>query len=58
VYDTNDEILAAIMHLHCPDGFECGVRDKRTGEVAWHDLVSVRHAEIAFRNLLQAEGIV
>jgi len=23
VYDTNDEILAAIMHLHCPDGFEC-----------------------------------
>jgi hypothetical protein len=24
--------------------FEFGVRDKRTGETAWHDLVSVRHA--------------
>lgn len=24
--------------------FEFGVRDKTTGEVAWHDLVSVRHA--------------
>ena len=23
---------------------EFGVRDKLTGEVAWHDLVSVRHA--------------
>ena len=23
VYDTNDEILTAIMHLHCPDGYEC-----------------------------------
>lgn len=23
VYDTNEEILAAIMRLHCPDGFEC-----------------------------------
>ena len=23
VYETNDEILTAIMHLHCPDGFEC-----------------------------------
>lgn len=40
----------------CP--FEFAVRDKRTGEVAWHDLVSVRHAEIAFRHLLQAEKIV
>jgi len=38
--------------------FEFAVRDKRTGEVAWHDLVSVRHAEIAFRMLLQAEKIV
>jgi hypothetical protein len=38
--------------------FDFGVRDKRTGEVAWHDLVSVRHAEIAFRMLLQAERIV
>lgn len=37
--------------------FEFAVRDKRTGEVAWHDLVSVRHAEIAFRMLLQAERI-
>lgn len=23
---------------------EFGVRDKRTGETAWHDLVSIRHA--------------
>ena len=23
VYETNEEILTAIMHLHCPDGFEC-----------------------------------
>jgi len=38
--------------------FEFAVRDKRTKEVAWHDLVSVRHAEIAFRMLLQAERIV
>ena len=34
---------------------EFAVRDKRTGEVAWHDLVSVRHAETALRLLLQAE---
>ena len=37
--------------------FEFAVRDKRTGEVAWHDLVSVRHAELAFRALLQAEKL-
>lgn len=24
--------------------FEFGIRDKATGETAWHDLVSVRHA--------------
>ena len=24
--------------------FEFGVRDKTTGEVGWHDLVSIRHA--------------
>lgn len=23
VYDTNEEILSAIMQLHCPEGFEC-----------------------------------
>ena len=35
--------------------FEIGLRDKVTGEVAWHDLKSVRHASIAFRLVLQAE---
>ena len=23
VYDTNDDILLAIMQLHCPSGFDC-----------------------------------
>lgn len=27
--------------------YEFGVRDKITGETAWHDLVSVRHASTA-----------
>jgi hypothetical protein len=27
--------------------FEFGVRDKITGDVGWHDLVSVRHAKTA-----------
>jgi hypothetical protein len=27
--------------------FEFGVRDKATGEMAWHDLKSVRHASMA-----------
>lgn len=34
---------------------EFGVRDKVTGEIAWHDLRSVRYAATAFRLLLQAE---
>ena len=33
--------------------FEFGVRDKTTGEVAWHDLVSVRHAAKALGLLLK-----
>jgi hypothetical protein len=33
--------------------FEFGVRDKRTGETAWHDLVSVRHAAKALGLVLK-----
>ena len=32
---------------------EFGVRDKLTGQTAWHDLKSVRHATIAVRLLLR-----
>ena len=32
---------------------EFGVRDKLTGQTAWHDLKSVRHATIAVRVLLR-----
>jgi hypothetical protein len=33
--------------------FEFGVRDKTTGETAWHDLVSVRHAAKALGLILK-----
>lgn len=33
--------------------FEFGVRDKITGEVGWHDLVSVRHASKALGLILK-----
>ena len=33
--------------------FEFGVKDKLTGEVEWHDLVSVRHARIALGLILR-----
>ena len=33
--------------------FEFGVRDKITGEVGWHDLVSVRHAGKALGLILR-----
>ncbi|MDE2105158.1 MAG: hypothetical protein KGL39_48470 [Patescibacteria group bacterium] len=33
--------------------FEFGVRDKKTGETAWHDLVSVRHASKALSLILK-----
>ena len=33
--------------------FELAVRDKRTGETAWHDLVSVRHASKALGLILK-----
>lgn len=33
--------------------FEFGVRDKATGETAWHDLVSVRHAAKALGLILK-----
>jgi hypothetical protein len=33
--------------------FEFGVRDKQTGEMAWHDLVSVRHAAKALGLILK-----
>jgi hypothetical protein len=33
--------------------FEFGVRDKLNGEVAWHDLVSVRHAAKALGLILK-----
>ena len=33
--------------------FEFGVRDKRTRETAWHDLVSVRHAAKALGLILK-----
>lgn len=33
--------------------FEFGVRDKFTGETAWHDLVSVRHAAKALGLILK-----
>ena len=32
---------------------EFGVRDKVSGQTAWHDLKSVRHATIAVRLLLR-----
>ena len=33
--------------------FEFGVRDKRTGQEAWHDLKSVRHAAKALGLILK-----
>lgn len=33
--------------------FEFGVRDKQTGETAWHDLVSIRHASKALGLILK-----
>jgi hypothetical protein len=33
--------------------FEFAVRDKQTGQTAWHDLKSVRHATIALRLILR-----
>ena len=33
--------------------FEFGVRNKATGEMAWHDLVSVRHATKALGLILK-----
>ena len=33
--------------------FEFGVRDKQTGETAWHDLVSARHASKALGLILK-----
>lgn len=33
--------------------FEFGVRDKATGEMAWHDLVSIRHAAKALGLILK-----
>ena len=33
--------------------FEFAVRDKRTGEIAWHDLVSIRHAARALGLILK-----
>lgn len=33
--------------------FEFAVRDKRTGETVWHDLVSVRHAAKALGLILK-----
>jgi hypothetical protein len=33
--------------------FEFGVKDKTTGETAWHDLVSVRHAAKAIGLVLK-----
>ncbi len=33
--------------------FEFGVRDKHTGETAWHDLQSVRHAARALGLILK-----
>ena len=33
--------------------FEFGVRNKQTGETAWHDLVSVRHAAKALGLILK-----
>ena len=33
--------------------FEFAVRDKRTGETHWHDLVSVRHASKALGLILK-----
>jgi len=36
--------------------FEFGVRDKRTGEQAWHDLKSARHAAKALGLILKYCG--